>query len=169
MRFFNVIHPSSGDAGGDGEERRNIRLLVLTIGFALALPLLFWGVRAAMNKIQALRDEHDTTLQPSPPHQGTIRLTWVGEIVGVEKGAILVRDVTGTGGGGTKRVTISSETLISQLAFVPVITNGQKSFAQEEKTLAPSGLKSGWRVDVVSAEDVSHADEFRAVQIRVLP
>ena len=169
MRFFNAVNPSGADEGGDSEERHNVRLLVATIGFALLLPLLFWGVRAVMNNIQSLRVAEEAAKQQVAPQKNTIRLTWVGEIASIEKGVIVVRDVLPAGGGEAKRVLITPDTLISKMTLVPAITDGRKSFRQEEAPLVFGALRSGWHVDVVSAEDISHASEFRAIQVKVLP
>lgn len=163
MKFFSPFSTRSqdGETPRTQEELHNIRVLTGTIGLALLLPLLYWGVSAGLNALTSLRSKEkpatDSTSLPSP----TISLTWFGQITEAKSGEIVVHDVVSPN-GTSKKAIITPDTAVTILTF-----DGDRN--PREKHIDPSVLKSGMRVDIVSTEDISHTDSFHALQIRVLP
>lgn len=173
MKFFSLFTMGSRDPDYEvprtEEELHNIRVLTGTIGLAILLPLLYWGISAGVNALTSLRNNNvekppASALLPPP----TISLTWFGEITDARADEIVVHDIVSPN-GISKKAIITADTAITLLTFVPVVTNGGKQFNPQEKHIGPSDLKQGMRVDIVATEDVSHADSFHALQIRVLP
>ncbi len=162
MKFFSPFstRPQDGETPRTEEELHNIRVLTGTIGLALLLPLLYWGISAGLNTLTSLRSKEKpptSTSLPSP----TISLTWFGQITEAKSNEIVVHDVVSPN-GTSKKAIITPTTAITLLTF-----DGNRN--PQEKHIEPSVLKTGMRVDIVATEDVSHAESFHALQIRVLP
>ncbi len=92
----------------------------------------------------------------------------VGQIVKIEDSSVILKS-TQQGEESDKKVAIVSGTTITRLDFVPVITGNQKRFAPQETVISFSALKVGWTVEAMASRDIANAEQFNAVQIRVLP
>lgn len=145
--------------GQSEEEKRNFRIIGILIIVAILGGTVAMQYRNFLDYYFPGKDV--PVKQVTAPSQ---TFNFVGKITKIEKGSMVLE-----GASAVKKININSATIITKLAFVPIMDNGKRRFVSQEKTIDAASLKVGWNVEALASTGINKADEFDAVHVRVLP
>lgn len=155
--------PNWREKRGRRSWKNSNEVFVSAVSFAAVL-LLVIVVAVFLRSTREVKKGGETQTSAAPEPQV---FNIVGRIAKIENSVLVV--TSSLPEEVERRVIVSPATAIIKLDFVPEISGGQKRFVPQETTLSFSGLRVGWTIEALAAADVTRAEEFSAVRIRVLP
>lgn len=152
------------------QEKKRVKLTLEIVVVVLAGGILI----AALTQKKNTTTTTKSSPKPTPTAKviktaGKIPLyAWTGEIKEKNGNTLIVE---GFDGKKTmpKKVIIDKNTQITQLRFIPTLSNGEERYVPRDTKVSPENLKTGYQVEAFAGIDISELNQFSAKKIRILP